>query len=361
MLIKPIKIKKRKQRLFNKFRRKPKSYKFKRKLISLIILFLSLLLIGIILLRVTMPNRNKIPIAFSLNNNYIYPLIVLLTSILYNASPRTYYIFYLLLNPDLIQSNINKILGIKEKYSNCKINLIHMGKKFSNFSFNRYKSAAVYYRLELSDLITDFDKIIYLDVDTIVHKDLTDMYNIDMGDNYYMGFPDNDILHFKFNGRRNFINSGVLLINLKKLRKVNAPQLFQEYYKKHGTKKVDEYLINAVFYDKISFLPFIYGIPDFGAGSGISSTPSNLARRFQRYVNVTTSEMKYSSENRAITHNCYELKKWWQRKYNKLTDIGKQWLFYASKSNVFDDICQKYDQFKSQCEKLRKQGNQLFF
>ena len=33
----------------------------------------------------------------------------------------------------------------------------------------------------------------------------------------------------EFNGTRNFISSGVLLINLKKLREVNAPILFENY------------------------------------------------------------------------------------------------------------------------------------
>jgi len=54
--------------------------------------------------------------------------------------------------------------------------------------------------LELSNLITDVDKLIYLDVDTIVHKDLTEFFNIDMGKNYYMGFPDRDLAIRKFHG-----------------------------------------------------------------------------------------------------------------------------------------------------------------
>ena len=85
-----------------------------------------------------------------------------------------------------------------------------------------------------------------------------------MGDYYYLGFPGNDLTRFSFNGTRNFINSGCMLVNLKKLREVNASELFKDFYKKHGSRKYDEYLINAVFYNKISFLPFIYGIPDFG-------------------------------------------------------------------------------------------------
>ena len=135
-------------------------------------------------------------------------LIVSLTSILYNASPKTFYIFYLLLGPNISENKAKKILGLKEKYPNCKMNLIYMGNKFSGYKTSFYKSVAVYYRLELYNLITDVDKIIYLNVDTITHKYLTEFYNIDMGKNYYMGFPGRDLIFREFNGTRSFINTG---------------------------------------------------------------------------------------------------------------------------------------------------------
>ena len=69
--------------------------------------------------------------------------------------------------------------------------------------------------------------------------------------------------------------------------------------------------------------------------------------------------MEYYSKNRAITHMCYENDKWWNKNYTNLTEIGKQWLFYASKSNAFDDICKKYKQFEFQCEKIKKENNNI--
>ena len=301
-------------------------------------------------------SQNKIPIAFSLNDNYVYPLTVSLTSILYNSFSNTSYIFYLLLHPDLNKTKLKKILALKEKYHNCKFELIHMGKNFSNYPNYYQKSSALYYRLKLPDLITELDKIIYLDADTIVHKDLTDMYNLDMGIYYYLGIPDHDINHFEFNGKRTFINSGVLLINLKKLREANSSVLYKNFYEHHRILKADEYIMNSVFYDKISFLPFKYGLPDFGEGNHITATPSNYCKEFHNYVNCTESGMETDSKNRVITHNCYEDIKWWMKNYTNLTDIGKQWLFYASKSNVFDEICKKYVQFESQCEILKKEN-----
>ena len=135
-----------------------------------------------------------------------------------------------------------------------------------------------------------------MDVDTIVHKDLTDMYNIDIGKYYYMGFPDHDITNYQLNEKKNFINTGVLLVNLKYLRKINATMIFQDYYNEHKTLKADKYLINSVFNDKITFLPFIYGIPDFGAGNNLTVSPSHFCKEYNNYVNCTESEMENASK-----------------------------------------------------------------
>jgi len=338
----------------------PKNYLSKKFLIIITTLIFIFFILLYILLKKFKSNTNiiinqttQIPIAFSFNNVYVYPIIVSITSILFNSAHDTFFTFYLLLAPDVQEENVKKISGLKDKYSNCKFVFIHVDNQFKNFFTGYYKSPTIYYRLELSNLITDADKIIYLDVDTITHKDLKQFYNLDMGKYYYLGFPGHDLVNFEINGTRNFINSGCMLVNLKKLRESNAPKLFQDFYQQFGTKKYDEYIINSVFYNKISFLPLIYGIPDFGFKNPSTSTPEIFLNKFQNYINYTVEDMEYASKNRVITHGCYEIKKWWDYNYDKLTDIGKQWLFYASKSHVFDEICQKYNQFELQCQKLK--------
>ena len=56
------------------------------------------------------------------------------------------------------------------------------------------KPGPLYIRLGLSSLITDVDKIIYLDIDTIVYKDLFLLYNINIGKYYYMVAPALDLI-----------------------------------------------------------------------------------------------------------------------------------------------------------------------
>lgn len=294
-----------------------------------------------------------IPIAFSIDNSYTYPLIVLLTSILYNSKPRTLYYFHIMIPNNFFEENKKKIEGLCKKYNKCKVIFLNMGNKYKDWKTFRYYSKAVYYRLSLSDLVKNFDKIIYLDIDTMVHNDLTNFFNIEMGDKCYMGFPGIEVKHTIIKGTRNFINSGVMLINLKLLRKVNASLLFDKFYYTYGTKKQDEYLINAVFYNNISFLPFEYGIPDFGKDRKIIYSPSRFWKAFGGYSNGTEKEMILASNNRIITHGAYTLKKWWRRKYTSLSKIGKKWIYYASKSNVFNEICNTFKQYQTVCSKLK--------
>jgi hypothetical protein len=295
-----------------------------------------------------------IPIAFSIDNLFTYPLIVLLTSILYNSKPSTFYYFHIMIPYGFFEENKQKINGLCKKYNTCKIIFLNMGQKYQDWkTYPDYYLITVYYRLSLSDLISNFDKIIYLDCDTMVHGDLTNFYNIEMGDNYYMGFPGFEISYLEINGTRNFINTGVMLINLKKLRKVNASLLFDQYYHNYGTRKVDEYMINAIFYNKISFLPFEYGIPDFEKGKPIINSPSFFWKSLNGFSNGTKKEMISASNNRIITHGAYILDKWWRRSYDSLSKIGKQWIYYASKSNVFNEICNTYIQYQIVCSKLK--------
>ena len=227
-----------------------------------------------------------------------------------------------------------------------------MGESYKNWTLYAKYTQTVYYRLSLSDIIKDLDKIIYLDVDTIVHKDLTELYNLEMGNYYYMGFPAHETGYLEINGTHNFINSGVILINLKELRKMNATKLFVNYYNNFGTKKVDEYLINAVFYNKIKFLPFKYGIPDFEPNPIIAS-PTVFYNSLNGFCPGTPEDMINGSQNRSITHGAYKKEKWWSRNYDELTDIGKSWIFYASKTHLFDEICEKYSHYKNICDKIK--------
>ena len=78
-------------------------------------------------------NYKIIPIAFAVNNIYSYPLIVLLTSILFNSQKNTFYKFYIMFPYDFINNNKRKILYLSRKYHKYKIKFLNLKKKYLNW------------------------------------------------------------------------------------------------------------------------------------------------------------------------------------------------------------------------------------
>ncbi len=83
------------------------------------------------------------------------------------------------------------------------------------------------------DLIPDMpDKILYLDVDILLNRDISLLYDIDVSDYEYAAARDH---YGKYLIHPNYINAGVLLFNLKKVKETGLLQKARELIK---TKKL---------------------------------------------------------------------------------------------------------------------------
>lgn len=140
---------------------------------------------------------------------------------------------------------------------------------FQNYEYSRW-SPVIFYRCIAHRFFTDIDKILYLDSDTLICRDIAELFNTDIND-YVIGgvrdmAPVNDKYHpqgiyvkdfsEKFLNNGPYINSGVLLINLKKMAEYEN-LLFETkiplYYP-------DQDLLNAAFVGKIKILPLKYNL-----------------------------------------------------------------------------------------------------
>lgn len=140
---------------------------------------------------------------------------------------------------------------------------------FQNYEYARW-SPVIFYRCIAHRFFTDIDKILYLDSDILVCRDLTELFNTDLND-YVLGgvrdmAPVNDRFHpqgifvkkfaEKYLNNGPYINSGVLLLNLEKMRE-NENLLFET---KIPLFYPDQDLINAAFAGKIKILPLKYNL-----------------------------------------------------------------------------------------------------
>ena len=287
-----------------------------------------------------MENMN-IPITMSLDNEYIYPTIVSITSILENAFKETKFTFYILHPDNFTEINKEKLKSFEKKYfKKCKFNFINMKNKYIKLKklkkIRKKKPPAAYYKLSLPELLPEIDKIIYLDGDTLTYIDLQELYNIDMTNYYYKGLLDNfpECVDHITKKNDHCICVGVMLINLKELRKDNMTSKFDDFIIKKRKQLIqyDQTVINAVSYEKIGILPPKYGIFNYKSKKKLFKKYKNI-----RYKNkYTNKELENAYLNPGILHMTY--KPWIKlRQYKKI-----DWWKYAKKSDYYNEICENY-------------------
>ena len=293
--------------------------------------------------------KNNIHICVSLNDRYVYPLLVSIESVLINCDKqKTYITYYILCAPDLREITLLKLKSLVYKYPlNLEMIFYNMGNNFLRL-YDKRLSQAAYYRL-LAPIIINLKKIIYLDGDTLTLKDLNDMYNLNFSNNYILGFlgilsEGLDYLELK---SEKYINSGVILLNLEKIRDDNKIyNLLNFAFSGVKFRNQDQTIINYVFYPQIGTLPIKYGIFNF---YDFSDTKKYL-KKIRIQVNET--ELEESINDPAIIHHdlCYP-KVWTlkskftegftccrQRKNCSCKKYQDLWFFYASKTDYYSEI-----------------------
>ena len=120
---------------------------------------------------------NTVHIGLNIDNKYIYPVIVFLTSLFENRKPSTIYDITILTCDNMNQNYIDKINVLNNRYGtkNIKIKFINMKNDFARAITGTHISRSAYYRIALPSLLPNVDRIIYSDVDVLNFKDLTEM------------------------------------------------------------------------------------------------------------------------------------------------------------------------------------------
>lgn len=207
-----------------------------------------------------------IPIFFASDDNYVPFLAVSIESIKENCCNDYNYQIAVLCNKDNI-SNENMEKLYKMNADNFDIEFVDVSTKQSDINHKMYTrdyySKAIYYRLFIAEMFPEYDKALYLDCDIAVTGDISKLFNIDLGDNYFGAVSDGSIPCIKefqdyvevcvgVDKFSDYINSGVLLLNTKKLRELRFEELFIDCLSVVTFDVApDQDLLNAIFKNKI--------------------------------------------------------------------------------------------------------------
>ena len=221
--------------------------------------------------------KKQISILLSSSNNYAPYLGITLYSLFQNMDiTRNYDI--LILETQINDTNKSKILEIAKPYKNCKVRFINISHELEAYNYLFYVfpplSQETYYRLFIDKLFTQYDKMIYIDADTLITSDLTELYDLNIGNNWIAASKDyilqsraknnititginlqyyiKNVLYMDYN---KYVQCGILLFNLKELRKINFSQksiTMLQYLR--NPRFVDQDVINKVCEDHIYYL-----------------------------------------------------------------------------------------------------------
>lgn len=284
-------------------------------------------------------SKNVISVAMATDDNYIYPTIVSMTSLARNSNRNTIYHIYIMHPDNLSHESKSKLLSVEEKYKNCIVKFVDMKNIFKEGYTDHRIPTSAYYRLAMPDVIHGVDKIIWLDGDTLVLGDLSEMINIDMEGYYFKGFLDFPNLKETENfGIYNdhYICSGVMLVNLRELRRdnmnVNAVSRFitQNYNK---LWQHDQTVVNTLFMHKNGVLPPKFGVWNFDIKDHIYGYQGCVVYPYKYSV----QEIIDAWQNPVILH-CTN--KPWKNLTKAL--YVERWWKYAEVSGFLKEIQEKY-------------------
>ncbi len=194
-------------------------------------------------------------ILVTLDSNYIYPLCVMFNSLAKTNSGRDFdiYVAYSSLTHEDFEKMEKSLVGV-----NAVIHKVPVDNEiFAGAPVLDRLSKETYYRLLIGDILpADVHKVLYLDPDIVINRDLSELYATDMtgyavaGGKHMFGFFENiNLWRLKMDSDCNYVNAGVLLINLDEWRKTVTLQQILDYITANikSLLLADQDVINHIF------------------------------------------------------------------------------------------------------------------
>ena len=169
-----------------------------------------------------------------------------------------------------------------------------------------YADIMMYARLLLPSMLTDLDKVIYLDCDLVVNKDLNDLWDTDVNDVAVAMAPDYHYNNAETLRRlgiqgHNYLNSGVIVMNLDYWRKHDIQNKVLTYIIDNRDRIIypDQDALNVILKDERKELPIKYNV-----------TPYHLYRKLEYFPGNRHAEIMEARVSPMIFHYMGPTKPW---------------------------------------------------
>ena len=219
-----------------------------------------------------------IPIAFAADESYVPMLTTTILSVLENASEEYHY--------DIVVFERNISSRTKERmrcffacYENATLRFYNVEPYIAGFQLNtnnEHISIETYYRFIVQDVLSFYDKVIYLDSDLLVLDDISRLYDIDLGDNLVAAVRDIDYLGnlnmndgIRMEYTKEVLNmkdpyayfqAGVLVMNATEMRKLHSVEEWMELVSQSTYIYDDQDILNSQCEGRVHYLEAAWNV-----------------------------------------------------------------------------------------------------
>jgi len=245
----------------------------------------------------------------TLDQGYLKQLAVMLKSIL-NVEPRAHldvYVLHKRLKPEQFEKVLVAVGGNRIRFLPIAID----DDSLSGAPTTKRYPLEMYYRLLASRYLpADLDRVLYLDPDIVVVNPIAELYDYPLRDDAFVGcshvtksWRNINAIRLGMPRKAPYINSGILLMNLKVLREIVDPQRIYDYIRRNKAVLVlpDQDVLSALYGDRSVM---------------VDSRRYNLSDRYMRLYNLRRSakepkiDVNWVRNNGVIIHYCGRNKPW---------------------------------------------------
>lgn len=207
--------------------------------------------------------NSPIHIAVSIDDHYVMPLGVMLTSLFENTSAETN---IHVLHTNLNTANVNKLKQYVDSFPNGSIYFHQLrSDKLDALPVTGHLKIQTYFRLLIADELSDIDTVLYMDPDVIILDDIADLWSLQSNQHPIAAVPcitPYDVSNQDFQ-LGEYFNAGVMLINLSFWRRHRTFDCLLELIRSNpGVIKgsADQDLLNFYFKNEWKILPLDWNV-----------------------------------------------------------------------------------------------------
>ena len=248
--------------------------------------------------------REIVPVFFAADDRYLPFLDVAIASLQDNASAQFEYRIYVL-HSGIQGRNAERIM--RHSRDGFTVRFVdvaeHLEKIAQHLHLRDYYTSAIYYRLFIVAMVPEYDKAVYLDCDTVVLGDVSELFSTDLKDNWVGAVADGVVssvpVFCKYTkealgieGSRYF-NSGVLVMNLRRLRAVEFYRAFCDLLGRYPFRVApDQDCLNVLCKDKVHYFSSEWNkMPQStDGGTALKLVHYNLAQKPWHYDGIRYEE-----------------------------------------------------------------------